>query len=685
MTSHEGRQKLESERHPRAVSAAHRIPIRHGGEGVLREVFDGAQEGIFVLDENGICIDVNSAGCRLLGEGLDDLVGRSLVASVAAGDQARELSLRSTLHQERGAAELPWRRKDGTDVLVALTSIELSDGCHCAFALDVGACRNVERRLRLSESWLAGIVELSEEAIISLDEDRRILLFNRGAERIFGHRRAEVVGGLLDVLIPERLREEHRRRVSAIARGRGVVARSKGIRRLSTVGLRKNGEEFPAEVAISRLSVGGETHVTVTVHDVSDHVRAERVQRLLAEIGESLLVASSDYRRLLIDVADAVVRTVADWCMVDLVEAGEVHRLRIAHADPAKAAICDELARYPVDEWNAATPGATVGERSVSMPEVSPAYLESIARNPEHLRTLQAFGARSFVAAPLVVRGEMLGTLTIGSSRTGRRFGPPDADLAEQVASRVSLAVSNARLHEALERSVRARDEMLAIVAHDLRSPLNGLVLEATFVKRHPLVGDSSAGVALAETVLRGAKRMSRLIQDLLDVARVESGGLALARRAMSVDAVLAEAEEAQRRIAADAGVDLVREPADRLPPIWADGERLLQVFGNLIGNALKFTPRGGRVTLSATLQGGQVVFRVRDTGPGIALAALPHVFDRFWQARRTDRRGAGLGLAIAKGIVEAHGGRIAVESEPGVGTTFLVGIPVARAGVASE
>jgi signal transduction histidine kinase len=135
---------------------------------------------------------------------------------------------------------------------------------------------------------------------------------------------------------------------------------------------------------------------------------------------------------------------------------------------------------------------------------------------------------------------------------------------------------------------------------------------------------------------------------------------------------------EVQQVLAAKAGLKLCLSVEHTLPDIWGDTQRLLQVFGNLIGNALKFTPRGGRITLGAGLQGNHVMFSVEDTGPGIPEALLSHVFDRFWQANRSDHRGAGLGLSIAKSIIDAHSGRITVESKAGCGATFRFTVPVA-------
>ena len=172
---------------------------------------------------------------------------------------------------------------------------------------------------------------------------------------------------------------------------------------------------------------------------------------------------------------------------------------------------------------------------------------------------------------------------------------------------------------------------------------------------------------------------MNRLIEDLLDVTRMEAGRLSVEPGRVAAAQVVSDSVEMQRALAAAASLDLRLELAGHLPEVWADRDRLLQVFENLIGNALKFTPAGGRITVGAAPGAGEVVFRVSDTGGGIAADDLPHLFDRFWRGRRSTGRGAGLGLPIVKGVVDAHRGRIWVESTPPRGSTFFFTIPTAR------
>jgi signal transduction histidine kinase len=251
---------------------------------------------------------------------------------------------------------------------------------------------------------------------------------------------------------------------------------------------------------------------------------------------------------------------------------------------------------------------------------------------------------------------------------------------------RKRLEAERARLlereHEArttAEAAVRARDEVLRIVAHDIGNSLSAVKIHALVLERTLPAGDAGSEARKRTGAIRDLTvQMDRLRQDLLDVAAIEAGRLSFEPAPMDVAAVVDEAVAALAEVAAEKGVSLSAAAAPGLPRVSADRERVLQVLANLGGNAVKFTPAGGTVTVRAESRDGEVRVSCADTGPGIAGDDLPHVFDRFWQARSTRRAGAGLGLAIAKGIVEAHGGTVSAESTVGEGSTFAFTLPAA-------
>ena len=229
------------------------------------------------------------------------------------------------------------------------------------------------------------------------------------------------------------------------------------------------------------------------------------------------------------------------------------------------------------------------------------------------------------------------------------------------------------------EKVARTREEVLGIVAHDLRNPLS--VMQSTLAMlQEPGLSDGNRAKLLAVGE-RSARQMGRLIGDLLDITRLETGHLSLEAEPIAANALLGEVAETLRPLAAERGISLSVLPAGDSLRARADRGRVAQVLGNLVGNALKFTPRDGRVDLKARRAGSEVILEVDDTGPGIPREDQSHLFTRFWQARKSDGRGVGLGLTIAKGIVEAHGGRIWVESEPGRGSRFCFTLPVAQDG----
>ncbi len=236
------------------------------------------------------------------------------------------------------------------------------------------------------------------------------------------------------------------------------------------------------------------------------------------------------------------------------------------------------------------------------------------------------------------------------------------------------------RALEDAENAVRDRDDLLGLVSHDLRNPVNAVKMLASALLRTPLDPGvtrlSSEAAEHVAVILQAATQMDALIQDLLDVTRLESGKLRISPRPGAIGALMATTADVLAPIAAARGVTLETELEAGLPMVHIDPDRIAQVLSNLVGNAVKFTERGGQVRMRALRHESGVLLVVQDTGVGIATEDLPHVFNRFWQSQRTDRSGAGLGLAIAKGIVRAHGGTLTIESEVGRGTSVLLTLP---------
>jgi K+-sensing histidine kinase KdpD len=404
--------------------------------------------------------------------------------------------------------------------------------------------------------------------------------------------------------------------------------------------------------------------------------RSHRREQFLAEAG-AILAATLDYEETLTSVAKLAVSEFADLCLIDLIdESGDIWRLHTTARNPGLEWARETLASSPLDRSRPHLTGETLKTHSsVLMEYVSPGLIELFAQdNPERLRALRAINPKSVITVPLAARGNSFGVLAFVSLAASPPFTARDLQFAEALALRAALSIDNARLYRLAQRALRGRDEVLGIVAHDLRCPLNAIVLGAQFLERSRVErGDARDSIA---AIRRSAERMNRMIQDLLDIACIEAGQLGIDRSRVPIRELIADAVEAQKSNATAASLELQIEVARGVPDLWADRNRLLQVFDNLIGNAIKFTAPGGRIAIGAAPKADQVHFWVVDTGVGIDSDGLLHVFDRFWQARKGEYRGAGFGLSISRGIIEAHGGRIWAESVLGLGTAFFFTIP---------
>jgi signal transduction histidine kinase len=384
--------------------------------------------------------------------------------------------------------------------------------------------------------------------------------------------------------------------------------------------------------------------------------------RFLSNLAE-VLASALDERALLSAVARLLVPRLGDICLADIVEDdGSVQRVDSTLGD-----------------WQLAPTPALRAGQPVLIPDVTPTALAAIAPDPAGHAAIRAAGIRSLVLLPLIGRGRLLGVLTLGMMRPDRRFSKADLPFLEDVAQRTALGADTARLYQQARQASRARDDALAVVSHDLRNGLN-TVLTAVGLLLRSLPPDSGGrrDRRHVDAIRRSAERMNRLIGDLLDVASIEAGRLFVEPQKEAVRPIIQEALEAARSQAIEKALRMEEQLPAGSCDVVCDRDRVLQVLGNLIGNAIKFTPEGGSVTVGAEPIGDEVVFAVRDSGVGVPAKQLPHVFDRFWQATPKARLGSGLGLTIAKGVVEALGGRIWVDSRPGAGTAFFFTLPLA-------
>ena len=546
-----------------------------------------------------------------------------------------------------------------------------------------------------AEIKLRGIVALAADAIISVDDQYRITLFNTAAERIFGYEPSEVLGQPLDSLLPEASRARHHEHLVAF-RQSPTEGRRMG-ERGQIWGRRRSGELFPAEASISKIWLGDTVHFTAVVRDVTEQRRAEHEREILlqretaarhaSEVAErrfaflanasEILHSSLDYEGTFAALLRLIVPELASFAAIDVVEdSGRIRRLHVYHDDPAMQPIADQLRAYPRDQARYLTRHAIASGQPELTDHVTDELLSAAAEDEAHFRLLRALGMACYMVVPLRAREQTLGALLLARDAGGVAYLDADIELASELARRAASALDNARLYERAQRAIRARDDVLAVVSHDLRTPLSVISMCVSSVLADE-ENDAARTREAMHTVQQSVEWAQRLIRDLLDVAAIEAGGLSLTRRLEDPVLLVSREVHLLRPLADERAVAMRTDLPEHLPLVHVDADRIMQALGNLIGNALKFAPSGSTIRVGAVEDMGGVGFFVSDSGPGVPEEDLTRIFDRFWTARRTSRtRGTGMGLAIVRGIAEAHGGRAWVERNAGQGATFFVFIP---------
>ncbi|HYO72331.1 MAG TPA: PAS domain S-box protein [Archangium sp.] len=637
----------------------------------IEAILESITDAFFALDRERRFTFVNRRAAEVMQRPREQLLGQLLDEMLP--EDALEGLARGVSHVLEGQAV--------SDCEMYLIPLEAWFDCHVSPSGEGVSVylREVTARKRAEEARrrLSSIIEATPDFVGSTDPQGRGLYLNRAGRRMVGLAEDQDVRAwslasahpppaarrLLAESVPTALRE--------------------GVWMGETLMRSPDGREFPvSQVLLAHFQADGTLEMFSTIiRDISDRKQAEESQQFLSESGR-VLVAALEYEATLRSLARLVVPRLADYCVVCMREDGEVQRLAVAHRDPAREPLLLALGR--MRSGNQTQVGMQrvlrTGEPEL-VPEVTDAWLRASAEDEEHFTTQRALAPRSLMIVPLVARGRTLGSITFAfTGESGRRYGPADLSLAEGLASRAALTLDNARLYQDSQQATHARDEVLAVVSHDLRNPLNVISLGATYLLKHlPQGAEGTSWRKQAELMRRSADRSVHLIQDLLEVAKIESGRLTVEPRPQDACQLVEDAIELHRTLAEARRLWLERELETELPRVLADRGRVLQVFSNLIGNALRYTPEGGSITVRARREGRFVRFFVSDTGKGIAPEHLPHLFERYWQAKGT-REGAGLGLPIAKGIVEAHGGYILVESELEKGSTFSFTLPVDEA-----
>jgi PAS domain S-box-containing protein len=650
----------------------------------FRLLVENSLAGIYLLQDDRV-LYVNPRGREIFGYTPEESLSHVRLGDlVAEEDRARVLdNVRRQLAGEPQVAPFGFRgrRKNGqaVDVEVLGSRTEVEDRpAVIGTLLDVTERRRAEEQLQRAAERLRLVERATEDVIWEWNARTGEVTWNEAGRRLFRYR-AEEVGSTIEWHL-EHIHPEDRERVL-----RSLHATLNGVGEFWSQEYRfRRGDGLYVIVLdrgyVQRNGRGEAAHVTGVMMDVTERKQEEEAQRLLSE-ASAVLDSSMDPASVLTRLARLCVPRIGDYCMIDLRQAtGDVHRIATSHIDPGL-----ELLLLPgaagderrVPEESPVLKVLETGEH-VFVPACDDAKLEAMGYVAQVRKAILGPERSSLILVPISLGEQALGVLTLGTCSPERQLTPLDVMLLENLARRVALAVDRARLYEQAQAAVRARDEILGVVSHDLRNPLSTIQITAALLHdlSHERRDDNRKWL---EVITRSVKQMNSLIEDLLDVTSIEAGGFSVETAESDVRSLVRDACEMLAPLARKRKIRLETSVADDLPPMRLDAPQVLRVISNLVGNALKFTPGGGRVVLRAEQEGEAVVFAVTDTGPGIPEDQLPHVFDRFWQARPGDRRGAGLGLTIAKGIVEAHGGRIWAESRTGEGATFRFTLPVTR------
>jgi signal transduction histidine kinase/ActR/RegA family two-component response regulator len=514
-----------------------------------------------------------------------------------------------------------------------------------------------EQELQASEARCRTLIGKNADGVLVVRRSGAICFVNPAAEALLGRRAADLVGEMFGVpLTPGEATEVD------IPRGLG--------------------QGGVAEMRVTEITWEGEPAYLASLRDVTERKRTGEALRFLARAG-TLLAGSLDSATALATTGRLAVQHLADWCLIDLLEDGQVHRALALGRDAAPGSDPPRAlaGRYPLDGRAEAGPAAVLASGKAEVHnQIGAALLDGLALAPGHREVFRALGATAALVVPLVARGRTLGAITFLTGALGRgSYGPPDLALAEDLTRRAALALDNARLYDEAQEAVRRRDEFLALLGHELRNPLAAIhsaaQLLAPAAARDPALGPTQ------QVIRRQSQHMSRLLDDLLDLSRVTRGKIELRKQAVELAVVVADAVAASRALLEGRRhrltVSLPPEPV----ALEADPTRLGQVFANLLNNAAKYTDPGGRISLTARREGGEVVVRVRDSGVGIPPDMLGRIFEPFVQLGRSRGRsqgGLGMGLTLVRALLDMHGGRVTAHSEgPGCGSEFVLRLPV--------
>ena len=654
-------------------------------ENRIRSIMERAHDAFVATDQQGTISEWNQRAEVLFGWSRDEAIGRSMTETIIPASQraGHRRVIRQLLRSRKDAPrsrrlEIQALHREGHEFPAELSISAIpSDGGFLitSFLHDITARKQAEERLRCSEERYDLVARATSDIVWDWNVVSGVLTWNKALQRTCRYQ-PDQIGSTMEWWY-NHIHPADRERVVT-----GTHAVLNGTNELwsDEYRLRRGDGTYATVLArghVVRNGLGEAVRMIGSMVDITERKLEEQSQRFIAQ-ASALLDTSLDQEVILDSLARLVVPTLADLCLIDVLdEAGIPHRAAETHLEPAREAPVRELPSAQGEAVNQLLVTRVVrGRQALLMRDCSESALEMLRFAEGERDAVKRLGVKSLMVVPLIAREQVLGAITLGLDDSSRRYDLLDLLTAEQLAQRAARTIDNGRLYDHAQRAIHARDEVLALVSHDLRNPLTTISLSASsLIEEHER--QRTQAPRFLGVIKRSAEQANAMIRNLLDVSTIEAGHFSVQRQPMDVRELMKQACEMLTPLAEDRAIRLVCVSPPEAVEISVDPSQLDRVISNLVGNALKFTPRDGVVTFSAEVADGELRFSVADTGPGMPPDQVPHVFDRFWQGRPGDRRGAGLGLSIARGIVTAHGGRVWLESKEGKGTTVYFTIPM--------
>lgn len=517
---------------------------------------------------------------------------------------------------------------------------------------DITEVKKIEAQVRESEEHLRGIMDTAVDGIITIDKRGAVNSFNRAAQGMFGYSAEEVIGKNVKILMPSPYARQHDNFVHNYVRG--GHAQIIGIGR-EVIGQRKDGSTFPMDLDVSELRLGDRVDFTGIIRDITKRKKAESL----------ILESEEKYRNLFNNATEGFVRTTPQ---------GQFTDVNPAFARMLGYASAEELIREVSD----------IGKQVWVNHEDRQAMIDSLKANDISEVKIETSLRRKdgriicVILAMSLIRdagGKLIGLDAIVEDITKRKkYEEETIKLNEKLEQRVEE-----RTRE-LESANHAKSQFLAAVSHELRTPLNAIIGFSQI-----LVGEHFGPIGekryqeYAKDIGSSGEHLLSLVDDLLDISTIEAGKKSLDKLKLPIASIIAECAEIVQEKAKDGGIKLEIDTPDDLPPLYADLRATKQILLNLLTNSIKFTPKDGRVTISAKATKKNTTIKIADTGIGIPAERLPKLTNVFVRAESdayVAEKGWGLGLSITKSLVELHGGKLDIKSEVGKGTTVTVALP---------